>query len=148
MPEPFNLIRVCDVETTGLDDPAEMVEIGWTDVRLFPTGWQIESGPESAIVNPGMPISFPAMAVHHITETMAGGVWTLLTPVRLSFAEPTTSAPTMSSSIAASSRLKACPGYARSRRRAPPGPNERIDPISELAEKVHPDKIITVGIGK
>lgn len=71
--DPFTLIRICDVETTGIDDPAEMVEIGWTDVRLFPSGWQIESGPRSRLVNPGMPISFPAMAVHHITEAEAAG---------------------------------------------------------------------------
>lgn len=62
------LIRVCDVESTGIDDPCEMVEIGWTDLRLFPDGWQIESGPRSTLVNPGLPISFPAMAVHHITD--------------------------------------------------------------------------------
>lgn len=68
MAEPFTLIRVIDTETTGIDDPCEMVEVGWTDVRLFPTGWEIESGPHSALVNPGMPISFPAMAVHHITD--------------------------------------------------------------------------------
>ena len=68
MADPLTLIRVVDTETTGIDDPAEVVEIGWTDVRLFPDGWQIERGPESVLVNPGMPIGFPAMAVHHITE--------------------------------------------------------------------------------
>ncbi|TIU02367.1 MAG: DNA polymerase III subunit epsilon [Mesorhizobium sp.] len=73
MADPFTLIRVVDTETTGLDDPAEMVEAGWTDVRLFPTGWAIESGPHARLVNPGIPITFPAMAVHHITEEMAGG---------------------------------------------------------------------------
>lgn len=71
MVELFTLIRVIDTETTGFDDPAEMVEIGWTDVRLFPTGWAIESGPHSRLVNPGMPISFGAMAVHHITQAEA-----------------------------------------------------------------------------
>lgn len=70
MAEPLTLIRVCDVETTGIDDPAEMVELGWTDVRLFPDGWAVERGPESVLVNPGMPISFPAMAVHHISDAM------------------------------------------------------------------------------
>lgn len=68
MAAPFTLIRVVDTETTGIDDPAEMVEIGWTDVRLFPDGWQIERGPESGIINPGIPITFPAMAVHHLTD--------------------------------------------------------------------------------
>ena len=71
MANPLTLIRVVDTETTSVDDPAEMVECGWTDVRLFPDGWQIESGPHSVLVNPGMPISFPAMAVHHITQTEA-----------------------------------------------------------------------------
>lgn len=68
MAEPFTLIRIVDVETTGLDDPAEIVELGWTDIRLFHDGWAIERGPEAVLVNPGMPISFPAMAVHHITD--------------------------------------------------------------------------------
>jgi exodeoxyribonuclease X len=48
-----------------------MVEIGWTDVRLFSSGWEIESGPSSMLVNPGMPITFGAMAVYHITQDMA-----------------------------------------------------------------------------
>lgn len=71
MTDNLSLIRVVDTETTGLDDPAEMVEIGWTDVRLFPDGWRIERGPVSTIVDPGMPITFPAMAVHHITDAEA-----------------------------------------------------------------------------
>ena len=73
MADLLTLIRVVDTETTGMDDPAEMVEIGWSDLRLFPDGWAIESGPHSRLVNPGMPISFPAMAVHHITDAVAGG---------------------------------------------------------------------------
>lgn len=68
MTAPLTLIRVVDCETSGLDDPAEICEVGWTDIRLFPEGWQIERGPESVVVNPGMPISFPAMAVHHLTD--------------------------------------------------------------------------------
>jgi exodeoxyribonuclease X len=71
MADPFTLIRVVDVESSGIDDPAEMVEVGWTDVRLFPNGWQVESGPHARMVNPGMPISFPAMAVHHISDAEA-----------------------------------------------------------------------------
>ncbi|TPN74488.1 3'-5' exonuclease, partial [Mesorhizobium sp. B1-1-5] len=73
MTEPLTLIRVVDVETTSMEDPAEMVEVRWTEIRLFPTGWAIETGPHSRLVNPGMPISFPAMAVHHITDAVAGG---------------------------------------------------------------------------
>lgn len=67
----LTLIRVVDTETTGIDDPCEMVELGWTDIRLFPDGWAIERGPEAVLVNPGMPITFPAMAVHHITDEEA-----------------------------------------------------------------------------
>jgi exodeoxyribonuclease X len=70
MVDPFTLIRVVDTETTAIDDPAEMVEAGWTDVQLLPTGWAIVDGPLGTLVNPGMPISFGAMAVHHITEEM------------------------------------------------------------------------------
>lgn len=71
MADTFTLIRVADTETTGLDDPVDMVEIGWTDVRRFPTGWAIEGGPFSRLVRPTVPISFPAMATHHISEAEA-----------------------------------------------------------------------------
>lgn len=75
MANPLTLIRVIDVESTGIEDPAEMVEVGWTDIRLFPDGWAIESGPHSHVVNPGMPITFPAMAVHHFTpDDVASGM--------------------------------------------------------------------------
>ncbi|CAM5655870.1 hypothetical protein MAUB1S_11403 [Mycolicibacterium aubagnense] len=73
MADPLTLIRVVDTETTDVDDPAEMVELGWTDVRLFPEGWIIERGPISTLVDPGMPIKFPAMATHHITDAEATG---------------------------------------------------------------------------
>ena len=66
MADPLTLIRVADSETTALDDPKELVEIGWTDVRLFPSGWAIESGPHARIVKPGMPISPSAMSAHHL----------------------------------------------------------------------------------
>ncbi|RUV84322.1 hypothetical protein EOA60_09595 [Mesorhizobium sp. M1A.F.Ca.IN.020.06.1.1] len=71
MVAPLSLIRVADTETTGLSDPKELVEIGWTDVRLFPTGWVIESGPHARFVNPGMPITPGARASHHITDEEA-----------------------------------------------------------------------------
>jgi exodeoxyribonuclease X len=73
MANPLTLIRVADAETTALADPKELVEIGWTDVRLFPTGWAIESGPHARFVNPGMPISPGARAAHHITDDEAAG---------------------------------------------------------------------------
>ncbi|PWJ93592.1 exodeoxyribonuclease X [Mesorhizobium loti] len=71
MTAPLTLIRVVDTETTGLTDPKELVEIGWTDVRFFPTGWAIESGPHSRLVNPGIPITPGARAAHHITDEEA-----------------------------------------------------------------------------
>ncbi|TGP22346.1 MULTISPECIES: 3'-5' exonuclease [unclassified Mesorhizobium] len=75
MAEPFTLIRVTDTETTGLTDPKELVEIGWTDVRLFPTGWAIESGPHARLVNPGMPITAGAKSAHHLfDEDVADGM--------------------------------------------------------------------------
>jgi exodeoxyribonuclease X len=66
--EIFTRIRVLDVESTGLIDPSEMVELGYTDIVRFPDGWATDGEPKSFIVNPGMPISFGAMAVHHIRE--------------------------------------------------------------------------------
>lgn len=75
MSDPFTLIRVIDTETTGLTDPKEIVEIGWTDVRLFPTGWAIESGPHALLVNPGMPITPGAKSAHHLfDEDVADGI--------------------------------------------------------------------------
>ena len=68
MADLLTLIRVADTETTDLEMPAELVEIGWTDVRLYPTGWAIESGPHSRLVNPGMDIEPGARAAHHITD--------------------------------------------------------------------------------
>jgi exodeoxyribonuclease X len=75
MPDLFTLIRVADTETTGLKDPAELVEIGWTDVRLYPNGWQIDSGPHSHVVNAGLPVTPGARAAHHLTdEEIAKGI--------------------------------------------------------------------------
>jgi len=73
--DPLTLLRVVDTETTGLEMPFEMVELGWTDVRKYHNGWAIESGPHSTLVNPGMAISFGAMATHHIRdEEAAAGI--------------------------------------------------------------------------
>lgn len=71
MVPPFTLIRVADTETTDLEEPSEMVEIGWTDVRYFGANWEIETGPHARLVNPHRLISFGAMATHHITQAEA-----------------------------------------------------------------------------
>lgn len=67
---PLTLIRVADCETTGFPPDAEMVEIGWTDIRLFPTGWEIEGESHSRFVNPGHPIPSKVSAIHGITDDM------------------------------------------------------------------------------
>lgn len=61
-------IFVIDVETTGLD-PKEhgVVEIAARELTKDAAGWNI--GPVTiAFVNPGRPIGFEAMGVHHIVE--------------------------------------------------------------------------------
>lgn len=59
------LLRALDFETTGFPPDAGIVEIGWTDVENNGEAigcWQSE------IVDPGMPIEYGAMAIHHIIE--------------------------------------------------------------------------------
>lgn len=65
---PLSLIAVVDVETTGFPPDAAMVEIGRTNVRLFPEGWQVEGEPVSQFVKPGRPIPPAASAIHHIID--------------------------------------------------------------------------------
>lgn len=67
---PLTFIRVADCESTGFPPDAELVEIGWTDLRYYPTGWQIEADGQSAFVNPGRPIPAAATNVHGITDAM------------------------------------------------------------------------------
>ncbi len=75
MADTFTLIRIADCETTALEAPNELCEYGYTDIRLYPTGWQIESGPHAGFVNPGMPVEPGARAAHHITdEELATGI--------------------------------------------------------------------------
>ncbi|MBC6714729.1 DUF3820 family protein [Aurantimonas sp. DM33-3] len=53
---------------------AEVIEIGWTDVRLFPgQGWQIEDGPHSELCDVTCDIEPAAMGVHHIVQDMLVG---------------------------------------------------------------------------
>lgn len=69
---PLSVLRFCDTETTGFVPPAaEMVEIGWTDLVLYPDGWRIEVDQQSAFVNPGHRI--PNSHIHGITDDMVVG---------------------------------------------------------------------------
>ncbi|WP_378952223.1 exonuclease domain-containing protein [Mesorhizobium sp. ANAO-SY3R2] len=70
MTETFTFVRIADTETTGFPPDAEMVEIGWTDLRYYPTGWVIESDGQSRFVNPGRPIPPGASKIHGITDDM------------------------------------------------------------------------------
>jgi len=70
MADTFTFIRIADVESTGFPPDAEIVEIGWTDIRYYPTGWQIEVDGQSRFVNPGRPIPEAATKVHGITDAM------------------------------------------------------------------------------
>lgn len=72
-PATFTFIRVADTETTGFPPHGELVEIGWTDLRYYPDGWQIEDDQRSAFVDPGRPIPAAATAIHHITDDMVKG---------------------------------------------------------------------------
>lgn len=73
MVEPFTFIRIADTETTGFPPDAEMVEIGWTDIRYYPTGWAIEADGMSRFVNPGRPIPPGVTKIHGITDDMVVG---------------------------------------------------------------------------
>lgn len=69
---PLSVLRFCDTETTGFTPPGdEMVEIGWTDLVLYPDGWKIEVDQQSAFVNPGRGI--PNSHIHGITDAMVVG---------------------------------------------------------------------------
>jgi exodeoxyribonuclease X len=71
--DPLTFIRIADTETTGFPPDAEIVEIGWTDIRLYPDGWQIEADGQSRFVNPGRPIPQKATEIHGITDAMVAG---------------------------------------------------------------------------
>lgn len=66
----INLIRVIDLETTGIPSELErhaIVEAGWCDVTRTGEGW-IVGKPDSVLVNPGRLIPWDAMAIHHIRD--------------------------------------------------------------------------------
>lgn len=62
-------VRVIDTETTGLTDPIGVVEIGWTDVEQHRGRWAVAAPSRSILVQPGRPIEYGAVAVHHIRDS-------------------------------------------------------------------------------
>jgi exodeoxyribonuclease X len=61
------ILRVIDIETTGLAPPAEIIEIGRVDVVNEGSGWSVQR-PFSRLYKPLHGISPETKAVHHITE--------------------------------------------------------------------------------
>jgi len=66
------LIYVIDCETTGIDEDAELVEIGAVGMRQYDDG-SFEVDMDNAwftLVRPDKPIPATASAIHHITDDM------------------------------------------------------------------------------
>lgn len=61
------LLRIVDVETTGLPPDCKVVEIGWCDVHSKDGVWIVDR-PSSMLINPGIPIPAVASAVHHLVD--------------------------------------------------------------------------------
>lgn len=59
-------LRVIDLETTGMEPPAEIIEFGFTDVQADDFGVRV-SEPRSWLYRPLGAIPPETMAVHHIT---------------------------------------------------------------------------------
>lgn len=79
----MTILRIIDIETTGKEPPAEIIEVGWTDlVGSGPMrGWKVDVLPGfSQLFRPLHGIPPETMAVHHIT------------PADLAYAPPCTPA--------------------------------------------------------
>ena len=61
------LLRVIDIETTGMEPPAEVIEFGRADVVSEGANWRIDR-PMARLYKPLHGIPPETMAVHHITE--------------------------------------------------------------------------------
>lgn len=66
------LVCLLDVETTGMEDHDQVVEIAAITGRLFERGAPIERTINTTI-KPSIPIPPTASAVHHITDDMVAG---------------------------------------------------------------------------
>lgn len=62
------ILRVIDIETTGMEPPAEIIELGWQDVRRTAGGtWVLdEDATHSLLFSCERPCPPEVMAVHHI----------------------------------------------------------------------------------
>lgn len=75
-------IQIVDVETTGVEDDARVVEIGAVFLRELRDGTLWTERAHSHLVDPGIPIPPTASAIHHITDDMVEGRNDLVTTVR------------------------------------------------------------------
>lgn len=72
-------LRVIDLETTGTEPPAEIIEFGRVDVEIGPAGTMVEP-PLAWLYRPLRGIPPETMAVHHITEADFGPDTPVCTP--------------------------------------------------------------------
>lgn len=74
-PAEARIIRVVDIETTGLPEDAQraICEIGWVDLDL---DTMTIGSPVTMLVNPGHPIPPHIRAVHHISDAEVAGAVT------------------------------------------------------------------------
>lgn len=79
------LIRVIDLETTGTEFPAEIIEFGRVDVSEVEGAWRIQR-PLSRLYRPLNGIPPDNMAIHHITEDDFSADTPICTAERLALA--------------------------------------------------------------
>ena len=75
----MRVLRVIDIETTGMEPPAEVIEIGWQDVLIDDAGAKL--GPAgSRLFGAERGIPPETSAVHHLTPRMLDGLPPLVAP--------------------------------------------------------------------
>lgn len=80
----MTVLRVVDIETTGWEPPAEIVEIGCIDIVSTLDGWSTGQR-TAALFRPVNGITIETMAVHHITPSMVAAE-PVCTPLNLTLA--------------------------------------------------------------
>lgn len=75
-------LRVIDIETTGQEPPAEVIEFGRVDLHDEGDAWQVEA-PLARLYRPLNGIPPETMAVHHITLEEVGADAAVCTEERL-----------------------------------------------------------------
>lgn len=68
------LLRVIDLETGGMDPPASVIEIGYTDLLFDTDTKEVEIRPtRSGLYKPAETLAPENIAVHHLTNSMLAG---------------------------------------------------------------------------